>query len=330
MRRIVFFLLAVLILAIVPPTTADEGTGLQVITAENIDQIEQLRILEDVKAWDVAWSPSGQQLAIGTTEGVLLCHCDTFDDPEILPNFEGVNAYRLAWSPDGIMLAVGTAGSPANVILQDMESGESVIIDVPADVLSLAFSSDGSMLAAGLEAGNGVMVISAEHGQPITQFPAEIPVETVAFTSEDDAILYPPARDTIRRQPLCLQAPTDLPTPCTVTQLRIAPTTDHHWMAAASYDCCVGLMDLDSGEVLFKTQCDLAFTLDFNMDGSLLITGNQDGTMHFLLSDGGKDIRMMVAHDGPVSRLAMHPDGTRIVTASLDDTVRVFGVRTED
>jgi WD40 repeat protein len=330
MRRMVLFLLAVLILAIGSPTAADEGQGLQIITVENVEQVEQLRILEDVEAWDVAWSPSGQQLAVGTTEGVMICQCDTFDNPARLEDLEGVNAYRLAWSPDGTLLAVGTAGSPANVILRNMTTGKSVTIDVPADVLSLDFSTNGSMLAAGLEAGKGVMIISTEHGQPIQEFPSAIPVETVAFTSEDDAIIYPPARDQIRLQPLRLQEATDLPTPCTVTQLRIAPTTEHHWIAAASYDCCVGMLDLDSGEVLFRTQCDLAFTLDFNLDGSLLITGNQDGTLHFLQSDGGQDIQMMSVHDGPISRLAMHPDGTRIVTASLDDTIRVFGVRSDE
>jgi WD40 repeat protein len=326
MRLKLVFLLTLLSLLVVASSTAQEGDDLKPIIPDNADQVRQLRILRDVSAWDAAWSPSGAQLAIGTLDGVLLCHCDSFEGPEMLENFQGINAYRVAWSPDGTLLAVGTAGSPARILLQDMRTNAIGSLEVEADVLSLAFNPDGSLLAAGLADGEGVVVISTEDGSEVGRYPADIPVEALAFTLEDSELIYPSGRESLRLQRVGDQPGMEITSPCTTTDLRIS--RDGTQMLTATFDCCVNLFDLSSGNILYSKVCGQSFSVDFNLDGTLFATGNHDGTMHFFRTDNGDYITSLNANQDQITRLSFHPDGTRIVTVGLDNTVRVFGIST--
>ena len=327
MRLRVFLLLIFLLVLGTAPTLADDGGDeLIPIMPDNVDQVEQLRVLSEIKAWDAAWSPSGGQLAVGTLDGVQLCYCETFQNPQMLDNFKGVNAYRVAWSSDGTLLAAGTAGSPAQVIVQDMSTNQSWSVDVEADVLSLDFSPNDSLLAVGLARNKGVRVLSTVDGSEFTRFSADTPVETLAFTPSGTELLYPAAREMLRRQPLNEQSALEIPVACTITDLRVSSNGGQPRVLISTFDCCVNMIDLDTGAVLYKTVCGQAFALDFNTDGSLFMTGNQDGTIHFLDSADGANLATLAAHKDEVIRLDVHPDGTRIVTVSLDDTVRVFGI----
>src|SRR5205807_2418675 len=41
-------------------------------------------------------------------------------------------------------------------------------------------------------------------------------------------------------------------------------------------------------------------------------------------TDSGKELAVLKGHTGPVVDVVFHPDGRRVVTASLDGTVRVW------
>lgn len=326
MRLRLFILIAVLSLSVALPTAAQEGSRLPLITVDNVKEVRQLRVLNDVQAWDAAWSPSGSQLAIGTLDGVIMCQCDSFENPAPMPGLEGVNAYRLAWSPDGKWLVTGTAGTPAQVLMMDMSSGGITSVEMPADVLSLAFSPDSSLLAVGMAQNQGVTVLAMADASEVVSFPSEVPVETIAFTPDGRELVYPPTRETLRRQPLDGSASLEMPVSRTATDMYIIPNGGDARLATTTFDKCIYMFNLDSGELLYRRECGQTSTIDFNSDGSLLVTGNYDGTMHFLQGDDGEAIATMNAHDDYISRLSFHPDGTRLVTVGLDNTVRVFGV----
>jgi len=323
MRRRVFALIVGFSLLMAAPGLAQEGESPPPIVPDNVSQVRQARLLADVPAWDADWSPSGAQLAIGTLDGVLLCQCAAFDTPERL--IDGLNARRVKYAPDGATLAVGTAGRPAQVQLWDLTSGTPLVsVDVGADVGSLAFSPDGSQLAAGL-ANGGVLVLDTATGDEVARFEGAIAVDTLTFTPDGRSLIFAPARETLRRQPLDPgSAAVDLPTSCTFTDVSVSPAGDR--LLASTYDCCVEMLDLRSGDLLYRSVCGQSFTVDFNHDGSLFVTGNQDGTLHFVNAADGAPIATLTAHESPISRVAFHPDGSRVVTVGLDDTVRVFAV----
>lgn len=330
-------------LTAVPVIAQGDDTPLPPITAENVGLLHQLRILNDVHAWNAAWSPAGDQLAVGTLDGVLICRCDTFDSPQqLLP---GVNAYRLAYSPDGARLAVGTAGSPARVMLLDMTTQTLAYeVEVEADVTGLAYSPDGTQIAAGLDKGHGVVVLDAATGAEIARYASEVPVETLEFTPDSAALIYPSAEDMLRRQPITDQPGVDVNTSCTVTDLSLSP--DGTRLLASTFECCVNMMDLQTGAILYATTCGPSFAVDFSADGSFFVVGNIDGTLHFIDTATGQELTYEVpaaapdaapitrlatftAHRDQITYLSVHPDGTRIVTVGLDNTVRVFGVEVE-
>lgn len=323
MRRRLFALVLGLSLLAAAPGLAQEGESPPPIVPENAPQVQQARILTDVPAWDADWSPNGAQLAIGTFDGVLLCQCASFNTPERL--IDGINARRVKYAPDGAALAVGTAGQPAQVQLWDLTSGTQLYsVDSGADVGSLVFSPDGARLAAGLTNGD-VLVLDAATGDEVARFEGNIAVDTLAFTPDGRSLIFPPAREMLRRQPLDAgSAAVDLPTSCTFTDVNISPAGDR--LLASTYECCVEMLDLRSGDLLYRSVCGQTFTVDFNHDGSLFVTGNQDGTLHFLAASDGAPIATLTAHQSPITRVAFHPDGSRLVTVGLDDTVRVFAV----
>ncbi len=341
--KLALLLVALCLLAGAPTAAQDGSPGLPPITADNIGQVQQLRILNDVPAWNAAWSPAGDQLAIGTLDGVLICRCDTFESPDTL--LSGVNAYRLAYSPDGAQLAVGTAGSSARVMLLDMTSRTlRYEVEVEADVTGLAYSPDGTLIAAGLGQGRGVVVLNAADGDEVARYPSQVPVETLEFTPDSAALLYPSGEALLRRQPLDGGPGVDVDTSCTVTDLSVSP--DGTRLLASTFECCVNMIELSTGRNLYATACGPSFTVDFNGDGSLFVVGNIDGTLHFFDTatgealtydappaiEGGQPISRLAtltAHSDQITHLSMHPDGTRIVTVGLDDTVRVFGVPAE-
>ncbi len=340
---IVAGLLIVGLAAVAPAIAQGDDTSLPPITAENIGLLHQLRILNDVHAWNAAWSPAGDQLAVGTLDGVLICRCDTFDSPQqLLP---GVNAYRLAYSPDGARLAVGTTGSPARVMVLDMTTQTLAYeVEVEAGVSSLAYSPDGAQIAAGLDRGRGVVVLNAADGSEAARYASEVPVETLEFTPDSAALIYPSAEDMLRRQPLADAPGVDVNTSCTVTDLSISP--DGTRLIASTFECCVNMIDLQTGAILYATTCGPSFAVDFSADCSFFVVGNIDGTLHFIDTATGQELTYEVpaatpdaapitrlatftAHHDQITYLSVHPDGTRIVTVGLDNTVRVFGVEVE-
>lgn len=321
-RRLIAFVVG-LSLLFAAPGLAQEGDSPALIVPDNAPLVQQARILANVPAWDADWSPGGTQLAIGTFDGVLLCECATFDTPERL--IEGINAYRVKYAPDGAALAVGTAGQPGQVQLWDLVTRAPLFtVDAGADVGSLAFSPDGARLAAGLANGD-VLVLDAATGEETARFEGDIAVDTVTFTPDGRSVIFPPARETLRRQPLETGSPAvDLPTSCTYTDIALSPAGDR--LLAATYECCVEMLDLRSGDLLYRSVCGQSFTVDFNHDGSLFVTGNQDGTLHFLNAADGTPIATLAAHQSPITHVGFHPDGSRVVTVGMDDTVRVFAV----
>ena len=122
----------------------------KVVSSESGELLGDLEVNEPVSA--LAFSPSGEQLAIGTTAGGLFVH-DLLDGNVLLESEQEKRVTALHFSPDGALLAVGAQGlngtQPTLRVLR-VQDGEVVRTLDHASVLdAFCFSADGARLACG-------------------------------------------------------------------------------------------------------------------------------------------------------------------------------------
>ena len=122
----------------------------KVVSSESGELLGDLELDEPVSA--LAFSPSGEQLAIGTTAGGLFVH-DLLDGHVLLESEQEKRVTALQFSPDGTLLAVGAQGlngtQPTARVLR-VQDGEVVHALDHASVLdAFSFSADGARLACG-------------------------------------------------------------------------------------------------------------------------------------------------------------------------------------
>jgi WD40 repeat protein len=96
--------------------------------------------------------------------------------------------------------------------------------------------------------------------------------------------------------------------------------------ALAFEDGSIGLIDLDSGELLMTLPGHSAFVnvISFTEDDNLLVSASRDGTVKIWDVSSGEALQTIFVHSLGVTDIALSPDGKRLYTAAADGTVRVY------
>jgi WD40 repeat protein len=176
MRSISLMLFLVLFLAC-PVAAQDDTARRPLITADNAVQLTRLAILG--RGWinQLAWSPDGTMLAVGTSAGVWLHDTPNLD---ATPRFLETRAdtWSVAFSPDGRLLATGGRDMSVRVwaVNSDVASAQPLydlecrLGDWGKAVESLAFNPDGTVLAC---ASDGVMLWNVATGENLPAISGE-------------------------------------------------------------------------------------------------------------------------------------------------------------
>jgi WD40 repeat protein/serine/threonine protein kinase len=148
---------------------------------------------------DVAFSPTGDRLAVATGAQVVLWSMPAGNEVQVIELPSG-NAGRLAFSPDGRWLAVATGaqGHFGRVSIIDLQTGREVfgLEGLTAAVTCVAFSPDGQRLAAGtggfgawVEKPSVVEVWELRTGQPVLDLDAGLKsLWSVAFSPDGNRL----------------------------------------------------------------------------------------------------------------------------------------------
>jgi WD40 repeat protein len=98
---------------------------------------------------------------------------------------------------------------------------------------------------------------------------------------------------------------------------------------AAILDSNLKIWDLTTRQQLYSFRADVFANggrLVFSPGGGLLALGASDGTIRLLDAANGHELASLGGHSGQVAALAFAPNGTALVSASQDQSVRIWGI----
>ncbi len=230
---------------------------------------------------------------------------------------------RGAQSRNGKLLATASYDNTVRIWkLEGEGEGEARVLAAEAPVRALDFSPDAVFLAGALDAG-GIQVWRVGDGKMERRLPSGTArVAALAWLQDSDRFLAGD-EDGVMRVWSVLSAggAPVFRAPGPVAAVAVAP--DGQVAAVACADGSCRLVQIAEGRELRELPRAAARVqaLAFSPDGKWLAAGAWDGITRILNTADGA-LAGSYAHDGPVTSAAFTPDGRRVVTGSLDFSVR--------
>ncbi|MGE4614421.1 MAG: protein kinase, partial [Planctomycetota bacterium] len=278
----------------------------------------------------IAFSPNGSLIATSSTFGPVNVWNATTG--ELIQALSGHTNYAsdLAFSPDGQRLAAGCRDR--KVYLWDVDEGKKPLIldGHKQGVYCVAFSKDGKTLATG--GGDRTIRMwnastGQESGAPIVQ---KRTVRDLVFSPSGEQLVSGSLDGTVtiwslatRRSLKVLRAPD------VAEVYAVAFRPDGEQLASAGSRGGVYIWNMSDYTLLRSWRANKFTTvrsLAFIRDGSLLASASADRTIEIRYPDSGSIFRIIKGHASDVVGIAVNPNGTRIASVSLDQTVKIWPV----
>ena len=289
-------------------------------------------------AWAVAWSPSGETLAVGGTRGVWLYGPDPAFRGRLAMPANGV--LDVAFSPDGSLIA--TAGADAAVIVWDAASGEQVrLCEGHTDrVTAVAWSPDGTpfagLLASASDDGT-LRIWNAATGEEWAMLRGHRGwVQAVAWSADGSAVFSAGVDGTLRRWDTVTgdRLPGFEDHAGIVLDLALSP--DGARLAGVGPDGRAWVWDAATGDELIALPGAPGVVFEavaWSPDGARLAVGyrNYEGGGGLAFWDAGTLESLGAALQGAwlgVRQAAFSPDGSRLATAGWDHALGVWDAAT--
>jgi WD40 repeat protein len=272
----------------------------------------QTALLEDYRVKQVAWSPDGSLLVIGTYH-IYFHDAQTLEQVYVIDAVQWVNS--IAFSPDGTVFA---SASHDGVKLWDVGGwGELRTLAGSDDTNCVAFSPDGTLLATAT--GSTVKLWDVTTGDELHTIPAGR-LGLVAFSPDGQTLAAGGAGSQVVlwdtgdwSQRHILDSPSNM-----LAALAFAP--DGKTLATAhTNDDAVRLWDVSDGRqvrVLSGHSIQIA-SVGFSPDGRLLAASSGVQVKLWDVA-GGDDLQTLSGHSDQVESVAFSPDGARLATGATD------------
>lgn len=286
------------------------------ITAENADQVVAIRQLGYGSIADIAFSPDGQYLAVGTGTGVALYDVFNFSDE---PRFFEGGGGRIAISPNSNVLA-------SRNHLWDVATGD---ILYEFDGYSPVFSTDGSRIifASGqeiveLDRETGEELLRQSVGEDIYEIRLSTDDATLALDLPGDIMLWSLETGAQTVELGAAQYPT-------IFSGETVFSPDGRMLLHAGFDGYV-LWAVETGEVIrfqdtwFNPDLDSA---DFSPDGSQIAIGDANAGISIYDATTGEFVSSF-RHEDEVRSVAFSPDGTLLAAAGANGIIHIWNTGT--
>jgi WD40 repeat protein/tRNA A-37 threonylcarbamoyl transferase component Bud32 len=300
-------------------------------------RVEPMVLKATAEVHGVAFRPDGEQIAAACQDGtVKVLDSWTGRVVQTLPD-HGAAVFGVAFGPDGRHLAV--ASEDRSIRLLDLATGREVfrragqVGDSQGLAYSVAFSPDGRRLVAGSEVvGSEVglaVVWNVADGSEVCRLPGhEKAAESVAFSPDGRLVATGSWAGVLRIWDAGTgQLVRAIPAHGIDRIGAVAFHPDGRTLATASYDRTVKLWDVATGAPLRTLTGHPGFVtgLAFSRDGRRLATiGGEDKTVKIWDPLTGRELLTLRGHTDMCTGVAFSPDGRRLVSASNDQTIRIW------
>jgi WD40 repeat protein/serine/threonine protein kinase len=282
----------------------------------------------------IAYSPSGDRLACGTSEGVIHIWEPRSGTP--LQSWKGheESITQLVFHPDGARLASSSLDDA--VILWDTQTGKPLQQHKrhKTDVFCIQFAAAGNQLISGgadgtlqvwdVDAGQSLMPLATGHDW-VTCLACCSAKNLLAAGFKDGSIRLWDLNTGKERWSIGgHNAP--------VKALAFAP--DGRLVVAAwqGSDGLIKSWDADSGQhrKTYRGHQDEVQCLAFSPDGRSIASGSRDRSILVWDVAGSGNPLALRGHSDLVSCLAFHPDGRQLAAGSLDHTIKIWDANSSE
>jgi WD40 repeat protein/DNA-binding SARP family transcriptional activator len=276
----------------------------------------------------IAFSPDGSQLATGDNDGMVKIW-DAVTQ-EVLATFShGGKIHAVAFSPEGQRLA--TAGEDGKLTVWDIP-GERTLLSLPtrSGLYDVEFMPDGERVvgthqegaATVWDAASGQLLLNlVGHGSTVISVSAAPDNRTIATGGYDGTVRIwdtSPGREILSVTPHSGWA---------LNSVAYRPYSQQ--LLTVSRGGSAALWETTTGVFLQKLVVNDPVSLDsvaFNPGGDLAAIGDSNGKIRLVDMATGETIQTINAHSSVVMDVAFSPNGTRLASASWDNTSKVWDV----
>ncbi|HEV3203937.1 MAG TPA: WD40 repeat domain-containing protein [Gemmataceae bacterium] len=275
-----------------------------------------------------AFSTDGQYLVSGSQDNTA----KIWDVPSVhfLQEFVHPDAVAgLALSPDGLKLA--GAGQDGIIKIWTPADGKQVfnLIGHQGPVASIAFN--------GVPAPQGQILVSAgsdgtmrlwnpNTGQLLSAVLAHSAKVTGVVLNPNNNAAYSVSEDgALKFWQLPIAPSRSLP-PHGDAVTALVLSSDGNQIASASADKTVRISNFADGKQLVQSSPASAGVLTAALSPALIAGGTADNRLILWNAKDGKVVDQILAHWGPITGLAFHPQNTQLVTSSKDGTIKIWSM----
>ncbi|MEE2686008.1 MAG: WD40 repeat domain-containing protein [Planctomycetota bacterium] len=289
-----------------------------------------LRSLEghEGQVLSLAVSADGRRLLSGGRDNSIRVWDVFLPDPLSEQKNHEMAVSAVLVGPQGAWRATGSVDK--TVKLLPPGGGEMISLEGhEAAITRLARNADGTMLASA-DATGQVRVWDSKEGALMGTFRAHVgPASGLFFHPTEPQLVTSGMDGMIRRWTLPLVAPRLSPAGETVIAVvRLSPDGK---VAFVGDETSLRALNVEDAAVLrtFEGQQGAVASVMLNKDGTLVASGNAEGTIRFWKTGDGASQGLIQGHAGPVHAVAFHPTEPRGVSAGADGTIRAWGMPAE-
>jgi WD40 repeat protein/transcriptional regulator with XRE-family HTH domain len=287
------------------------------------------------EVWSVTYSRDGRRIGTASQDKLArIWDAETGELLLILTGHKG-SVNGIAFSPDGKRVA--TCSNDRTAKVWDVTTGEELLTfsGHTNSINRIAFSPDGNQLATTSQ-DQTAKIWDAFTGRELLTIPGNGEVfYDVAYSQDGQRIAISGENPETHQSTVRIWDATTgrelLTLPINGGHPRgVAFSPDDTRVAATSTSFPNGkIWDAATGNILldgFPEQLYGLLDITFSLDGALVATGGSDQKAIIRNTRTGQVLYVLSGHTNSINSVAFSPDMTRLATASLDDTVRVWDI----